>query len=119
MPAAISVMRPTGERRVYITGGLPLKYGIHADAVTVPDPARWFVEMLREALAKEGIMVRGKAPNPLVAGRSKAGRDGAQGNWVYGIRPDSGDRSEHVEAFAELVCATVVIADGSTIRAIE
>ena len=59
--AAISVIRPVGERRVYITGTLPLKYGTYVDAVTVPDPARWFVEMLREALAKESIVIRGKA----------------------------------------------------------
>jgi len=59
--AAISVMRPVGERRVYITGTLPIKYGTYVDAVTVPNPARWFVEMLREALAKEGIVIRGKA----------------------------------------------------------
>lgn len=61
VPATISVIRPVGERRVFITGTLPAKYGTYVDAVTVPDPAEWFMEMLREALAKERIVVHGKA----------------------------------------------------------
>jgi serine-type D-Ala-D-Ala carboxypeptidase/endopeptidase (penicillin-binding protein 4) len=60
VPAGISIVRPVGERRVYVTGTLPLKYGTYVDAVTVPDPAGWFVEMLREALEKDGIVLRGK-----------------------------------------------------------
>jgi D-alanyl-D-alanine carboxypeptidase/D-alanyl-D-alanine-endopeptidase (penicillin-binding protein 4) len=61
VPAAISVMRLPGERRVHVTGTLPLRYGTYVDAVTVPDPAQWFVEMLSESLAKERVVVRGKA----------------------------------------------------------
>lgn len=61
VPAAISVMRLPGERRVYVTGTLPLRHGTYVDAVTVPDPAQWFVEMLGEALAKERVVIRGKA----------------------------------------------------------
>jgi serine-type D-Ala-D-Ala carboxypeptidase/endopeptidase (penicillin-binding protein 4) len=59
VPAAISVMRPLNERRVYVSGTLPVKYGTYVDAITVPDPASWFVELLREALQKKQIVVRG------------------------------------------------------------
>ena len=61
VPAAITVQRPLGERRVYLEGTLPRNYGALVDAVTVPNPALWFVTMLRETLAKEGIAVSGNA----------------------------------------------------------
>ena len=59
VPASITVQRPLGERRVYLEGTLPRNYGALVDAVTVPNPALWFVTMLRETLAKEGIAVSG------------------------------------------------------------
>jgi serine-type D-Ala-D-Ala carboxypeptidase/endopeptidase (penicillin-binding protein 4) len=60
VPAAISIVRLPGQRRVYLTGTLPAGYGTYVDAVTVPDPANWFVHMLRGALERERIAVRGK-----------------------------------------------------------
>ena len=58
--ASIEVHRPIGERRVYITGTLPRNYGTYLDAVTMPEPARWFVQTLHTALIENGIRVRGQ-----------------------------------------------------------
>ena len=57
--ASISVHRPVGERRVYLSGTLPENHGAYEDAVTVPDPASWYVQTLRTALVEDGIRVRG------------------------------------------------------------
>ena len=58
--ASINVIRPLGERRAYITGTLPRDHGTYDDAVTVPQPALWFVHSLRDELKRAGIKVRGK-----------------------------------------------------------
>jgi D-alanyl-D-alanine carboxypeptidase/D-alanyl-D-alanine-endopeptidase (penicillin-binding protein 4) len=57
---SINVIRPLGERRAYITGGLPRDHKDFEDSVTVPQPALWFVHSLREELNRAGIKVRGK-----------------------------------------------------------
>lgn len=57
---SITVMRGLGERKAYITGALPSNHGTFVDAVTVPDPAMWFISTLREELEKAGIPVKGK-----------------------------------------------------------
>lgn len=57
---SISVTRPLGERRAYITGSLPLNHGTSVDAVTVPKPALWFIASLREALERDGIRIKGQ-----------------------------------------------------------
>lgn len=57
---SITVSRPVGERRAYVSGTLPRNAGPTADAVTVPRPALWFISSLREALAREGIQIKGQ-----------------------------------------------------------
>jgi D-alanyl-D-alanine carboxypeptidase/D-alanyl-D-alanine-endopeptidase (penicillin-binding protein 4) len=59
--AGITIYRPLRENVVYLSGSLPLNYGTWSDAVTVSDPALWFVTMLKETLSKEGIQVKGIA----------------------------------------------------------
>ena len=59
VPPSVKVTRPLGERRVYISGPIPLNHGTAVDAVTVPKPAAWFITSLREALEREGIRIRG------------------------------------------------------------
>lgn len=58
--AALSIFRPLGEDRVYISGSLPQKYGTWIDATTVPNPALWFISALKESLEAESIHVLGK-----------------------------------------------------------
>jgi D-alanyl-D-alanine carboxypeptidase/D-alanyl-D-alanine-endopeptidase (penicillin-binding protein 4) len=57
----ITLHRPLGSREFHIFGALSATNQPVEDAVPVPDPALWFVTMLREELAREGIRVRGKA----------------------------------------------------------
>ncbi len=57
---SISLYRPIGENTVYVHGSLPLGGGDQAEAVSVHQPARWFVTLFKEALAKRGITVTGK-----------------------------------------------------------
>ena len=57
---SITIMRPLKERRAYVTGTLPVNRGGWVDAVTVPEPAMWFLTALREALERDGIKVGGK-----------------------------------------------------------
>lgn len=56
----INLYRPIGENTVYISGQLPLGTN-STDAVSVHNPALWFVERLREQIEKRGITVAGKA----------------------------------------------------------
>lgn len=56
----IDVTRPIGEARAYITGTLPVGYRTFVDAVTVPNPALWFITSLRNELEREGIQINGK-----------------------------------------------------------
>jgi len=55
----INLYRPIGENTVYVSGQLPLGTN-HADAVSVHNPALWFVTRLREQIEKRGIVVAGK-----------------------------------------------------------
>lgn len=57
----ISVYRPVGENIVYLSGWMPLNGTNLTDAVSVHRPALWFVTLLKEALARRGISVSGKA----------------------------------------------------------
>ena len=57
---SINVTRMLGERRAFITGTLPRNGRVTSDAVTVPDPALWFITTLKEELEKEGIKIGGK-----------------------------------------------------------
>ena len=57
----VSIYRPVGENVVYVSGWMPLGGSNLVDAVSVHDPARWFVTLLKEALARRGIKVTGEA----------------------------------------------------------
>ena len=59
-PRQIDLYRPLGESVVHVTGHLPLQGSDYTDAVAVPDPARWFMTLLRAALVKHGIKVGGR-----------------------------------------------------------
>jgi D-alanyl-D-alanine carboxypeptidase/D-alanyl-D-alanine-endopeptidase (penicillin-binding protein 4) len=56
----VSIYRPVGENVVHVSGWMPLNGSNHLDAVSVHRPALWFVTLLKEALAKRGILVKGK-----------------------------------------------------------
>jgi len=58
--ASIAVRRPLGENTARLTGALPLGREAWTDAVTVSNPALWFVHLLRGALEREGISVAGE-----------------------------------------------------------
>jgi D-alanyl-D-alanine carboxypeptidase/D-alanyl-D-alanine-endopeptidase (penicillin-binding protein 4) len=52
--------RPLGQNVVYLSGTWPLDATNRTDAVSVHDPARWFVTLFREALGGRGIAVSGQ-----------------------------------------------------------
>jgi D-alanyl-D-alanine carboxypeptidase/D-alanyl-D-alanine-endopeptidase (penicillin-binding protein 4) len=56
---AISLYRPLGENVVYVSGQLPLGTN-QIDAVSVHNPALWFVTRLKQALEQRGVTVSGK-----------------------------------------------------------
>jgi D-alanyl-D-alanine carboxypeptidase/D-alanyl-D-alanine-endopeptidase (penicillin-binding protein 4) len=56
----ISLYRPVGENVVHVSGWMPIDDSNHVDAVSVHRPALWFVTLLKEALARRDIRVRGK-----------------------------------------------------------
>ncbi|HEV8544255.1 MAG TPA: D-alanyl-D-alanine carboxypeptidase/D-alanyl-D-alanine-endopeptidase [Verrucomicrobiae bacterium] len=56
----ISIYRPPGKNRAYISGYLPATYGTWVDSVSVSNPALWFLTMLKETLARDGITVSGE-----------------------------------------------------------
>ncbi|MDX6614425.1 MAG: hypothetical protein QOD75_3611 [Blastocatellia bacterium] len=66
--SALEVFRGPGENVLELTGTLPLDDKGYTGGVAVPDPALFFVSMLREALAKRGIKVDGRSRT--VDGRS-------------------------------------------------
>ncbi|MBI3191903.1 MAG: D-alanyl-D-alanine carboxypeptidase/D-alanyl-D-alanine-endopeptidase, partial [Pedosphaera parvula] len=76
----IDLYRPIGERLVYVTGHLPLNSSNYTDAVAVPDPARWFVTLLKDALARRGIKVEGRVRAANWIDRELAPVD--RGQWV-------------------------------------
>ena len=57
---SLSLYRPLGENTVFVHGSLPLGGGNQAEAVAVHQPARWFVILFKDALAKRGITVIGQ-----------------------------------------------------------
>ncbi|MEO5804778.1 MAG: D-alanyl-D-alanine carboxypeptidase/D-alanyl-D-alanine-endopeptidase [Verrucomicrobiota bacterium] len=56
----VEIYRPVAENTVYVRGTLPMGESITDAAVAVHKPALWFVTMLKEALARRGIIVSGK-----------------------------------------------------------
>lgn len=56
----ISLYRPPGGNTVYVSGWMPLNGSNVVDAVSVHRPALWCVTLLKEALARRGIVVEGK-----------------------------------------------------------
>lgn len=57
--ASITVTREPGSSLVTVTGQLPLGGKAVEDAVTVPRPALWFAQAVKDALIKRGIKVKG------------------------------------------------------------
>jgi D-alanyl-D-alanine carboxypeptidase/D-alanyl-D-alanine-endopeptidase (penicillin-binding protein 4) len=55
---SIEIYRPLTETNVYISGTLPLTIS-STESVSVPRPATWFLDLLRESLAKKGILIDG------------------------------------------------------------
>jgi D-alanyl-D-alanine carboxypeptidase/D-alanyl-D-alanine-endopeptidase (penicillin-binding protein 4) len=58
---AISFYRPLNENVVYVSGQMGLEEGAYSDDVTVHNPAGLFVRWFKEALARNGVKVGGKA----------------------------------------------------------
>ena len=54
----VTIYRPLGQTTVYVWGEVAIGSNI-TDAVSVDNPALWFVTMLKERLAKQGIEVTG------------------------------------------------------------
>jgi serine-type D-Ala-D-Ala carboxypeptidase/endopeptidase (penicillin-binding protein 4) len=57
----IAVYRPVGENIIYVSGRLPLGDKGYNGAVAVHNPAGLFVAMFKDALARRGISVTGRA----------------------------------------------------------
>jgi D-alanyl-D-alanine carboxypeptidase/D-alanyl-D-alanine-endopeptidase (penicillin-binding protein 4) len=57
----ISFYRPLNENVIYVTGKMSTDESEHKDDVTMHNPAGLFVSFFREALARHGIKVSGKA----------------------------------------------------------
>src|SRR2546425_4147955 len=56
---AITLYRPLGENVVYVSGQLPLATN-YTDAVSVHNPALWFVTRLKQTLEQRGVAVSGR-----------------------------------------------------------
>lgn len=56
---SVDISRASGENLVVVKGQLPLHGKPWIDAVTVPRPALWFAQELKDALQKRGIRVKG------------------------------------------------------------
>ena len=54
----VTIYRPLGEKVVYFWGDVAIGSNV-TDAVSIDDPALWYVTRLKERLAKEGIEVTG------------------------------------------------------------
>jgi serine-type D-Ala-D-Ala carboxypeptidase/endopeptidase (penicillin-binding protein 4) len=55
----IRLYRPLGESAVYAWGSVPRGSPGESESVSVPRPALWFVTMLKEGLARQGVTVTG------------------------------------------------------------
>ena len=58
--AGITLYRPIGENVVYVSGRIGTNSSSISDSVSVHQPARWFLTLLREALHKRGVKVGGE-----------------------------------------------------------
>jgi len=56
----IAIHKLPAQNLVYVSGHLPLRGTNHIDAVTVHDPALWFVTRLKKELTERGVNVAGK-----------------------------------------------------------
>ncbi|MGC3957213.1 MAG: D-alanyl-D-alanine carboxypeptidase/D-alanyl-D-alanine-endopeptidase [Verrucomicrobiota bacterium] len=56
----LNFYRPLGQNVIYVTGQMSLDQTNHTDDVTMSRPAGLFVELFKEALARNGIKVAGK-----------------------------------------------------------
>lgn len=57
---ALSLYRPPGSSTLYALGQLPVRTRSHTYVLSMPDPARAAANLLREALARQGIVLAGK-----------------------------------------------------------
>jgi D-alanyl-D-alanine carboxypeptidase/D-alanyl-D-alanine-endopeptidase (penicillin-binding protein 4) len=55
---SLQIYRPLADTNVYITGTLPIK-SAWKDSVAVPSPGNWFLMLLREDLARQGVIIDG------------------------------------------------------------
>jgi len=60
-PRRLTPVRVFGETTVFLSGGLPVGGKPAVVDVTVPRPAAWYAAGLKEALARRGIIVEGRA----------------------------------------------------------
>ncbi|HEY3860246.1 MAG TPA: D-alanyl-D-alanine carboxypeptidase/D-alanyl-D-alanine-endopeptidase [Verrucomicrobiae bacterium] len=56
----IRIYRPLGQSEAYVWGDVPLGASVKGESVSVPKPALWFVEMLKEGLARRGVAATGQ-----------------------------------------------------------
>ena len=73
--ASITVTREPGSSLVTVSGHVPLGGKAVEDAVTVPRPALWFAQAVKNALIKRGIKVKGDIRR-ITAGDKAAGPRG-------------------------------------------
>ncbi len=59
--AQIAVYRPVSENIIYVSGRLPIDSPGYTGYVAVHDPAKLFALMMKEALARRGITLKGQA----------------------------------------------------------
>jgi serine-type D-Ala-D-Ala carboxypeptidase/endopeptidase (penicillin-binding protein 4) len=59
-PPRFTVYRAPGQLEVWLFGQIPPNGSGQIANVSVPNPTRWFLELLRDRLAREGIKVRGR-----------------------------------------------------------
>jgi D-alanyl-D-alanine carboxypeptidase/D-alanyl-D-alanine-endopeptidase (penicillin-binding protein 4) len=57
----IQFYHPLGQNVIYVTGQMPIEDAGNTNEVTLHNPAGLFASLLKEALARRGIKVRGKA----------------------------------------------------------
>jgi D-alanyl-D-alanine carboxypeptidase/D-alanyl-D-alanine-endopeptidase (penicillin-binding protein 4) len=58
-PASISIERPIGQNRTYVSGALPKGAPPWNDSVSVANAPFWFVSLLKDGLTRAGIVVTG------------------------------------------------------------
>ncbi len=58
-PNTLQVRRSLGQRRLLLEGVMPAQTAPEPGATAIPDPADYFLRMLRQALARHGVQVTG------------------------------------------------------------